>query len=146
MATRKHTISAVEKSDLPTLATLVAASKLSLTINRLLFKNWPNHTAQKPLYTAAIEGGFANPSVTNLKAVSEETGEIIAYLGLTRKRSAVTEEEVKKSPGNLTSNVPNGIVPDVLKEVVRAVGEAEEGNLWKGKDYYGSFRSLPSLF
>ena len=78
--------------------------------------------------------------------MSEETGEIIAYLGLTRKRSAVTEEEVKKSPGNLTSNVPNGIVPDVLKEVVRAVGEVEEGNLWKGKDYYGSFRSLPPLF
>jgi len=78
--------------------------------------------------------------------VSEETGEIIAYLGLTRKRPAVTEEEVKKSAGNLTSNVPNGIVPDVLKEVVRAVGEVEEGNLWKGKDYYGSFRSLPPLF
>jgi hypothetical protein len=145
MATPKHTIHPVEKSDLPTLATLVGASKLALTINRLLFKDWPNEVAQKPLYTGAVEGGFADPSVTNLKAVDNETGEIVGYLGLTRKRPAVTATEKKKeeekAPGDLPSQVPFGIVPEVLKEVVRAIGEVESGNVFAGKDCYG----MPSI-
>ena len=136
MATSKITLSQVQKADLPTLATLIAASKLSLTINRLLFTNWPNHETQKPLYTAAIEGGFANPDVANLKAVDEK-GEIVAYLGLTRKR--VGNGEVKGPSGG----VPEGMVREVLSEVMRAVGEVEEGNLGRGREYYGIFTLLP---
>jgi hypothetical protein len=150
MATPKHSISAVEKANLPTLATLVAASKLSLTINRLLFKDWPNHAAQKPLYTGAVEGGFADPSVTNLKVVDNGSGEIVGYLGLTRKRPAPVpakkegergDGEKKREGEEEERGVPFGIVPEVLKEVGRMVAEVAEGNPVKGMDYYGL--SLP---
>jgi hypothetical protein len=149
MATSKHTIHPVEKSDLPTLSALVGASKLALTINRLLFKDWPNEVAQKPLYTGAVEGGFANPAFTSLKVVDNETGELVGYLGLTRKRPAVTATEEKKeeekASGDLLNSVPFGIVPEVLKEVARVVGEVESGNVFAGKDYYGKL-NIPRPF
>ena len=84
-----------------------------------------------------------------MKVVDNETGELVGYLGLTRKRPAVTATEEKKeeekASGDLLNSVPFGIVPEVLKEVARVVGEVESGNVFAGKDYYGKL-NIPRPF
>lgn len=96
MAIPNYSILPVSSSDLPTLATFVHSSKRSLTINRLLFKDWPNEVAQKPLYTHAIESAFKDPSTDSLKVVDDESGDTPGFLVLTRKRPTDTERPTDK--------------------------------------------------
>ncbi|KAF2135232.1 uncharacterized protein K452DRAFT_293378 [Aplosporella prunicola CBS 121167] len=120
-------ISSMERPDFPTIADFLHSSKLQLTINRLLYKDWPNDAAQKSQCTQTIEGAFADPHVENLKAVDETSGDIVGYLGLTRKRPT----KPSATPGDGSDNaatapqmeVPEFFNPEVFKAVIGAVGE-----------------------
>ncbi len=69
----------VQSSNIPTLgAELLYPQKLALTINRLLFRDWPNETEQKSIYTGAVESALRDPSVECLKAVNDD-GDIADY-------------------------------------------------------------------
>lgn len=72
MSVPNHSIVPVTAQDLPTMAKLLCDSKLQLTINRLLFKDWPNEAAQVPNYTRAVEGSFKDPSVESFKVVDDK--------------------------------------------------------------------------
>lgn len=92
-------ISAPEEKDIKVLGGLLLRSKLSLTINRLLWKNWPNETAQREQYTAAVEGAFKDPNMLDLRAVDKETGQIAGYVCFTKKeknaQSDTTQPQVE---------------------------------------------------
>jgi len=112
----------VDRSDLSVIADFVHSSKLSLTINRLLFKDWPNEAAQKAVYTKAVESAFDDPSVEGLKALMN--GEIVGYVGLTRKRPAknVTDRPLATDEDGMPPP-PDHFNPEVLMMVSNAVTE-----------------------
>ncbi|CAL5869012.1 uncharacterized protein PFLUO_LOCUS3240 [Penicillium psychrofluorescens] len=119
----KHSILPISGSDLPTLAEFLHTSKLALTVNRLIFKHWPNDATQLPLYTEAVESGFSDPSMECLKVVDDETGDIVGYLALSRKQAEKEAENPAGSEEDPESNAPDGLNMPVFKEIMNAVSE-----------------------
>ena len=123
------TIAPVEASDLPHLgADLLLPQKLALIINRLLFRDWPNETTQKAIYTGAVESAFNNPSVECLKAVDEK-GDIVGYLALTRKQPAKAEppsDTVDAENTKGKQDPPEFVDPAVFSAVQAAVSEINQ--------------------
>ncbi|KAJ5825312.1 hypothetical protein N7474_002450 [Penicillium riverlandense] len=117
----KHSILPISGSDLPTLANFLHTSKLALTVNRLIFKYWPNDVTQLQLYTQAVEFGFSDPSVECLKVVDDESGDIVGYLALSRKQAENEEEKPAGSGEDPEPGVPDGLNPPVFKAVMGAV-------------------------
>lgn len=150
MAT-SYTIAAVENDDLSTLADLVHTSKLSLPINQLLFKDWPNDAAQKPLYTQAVVSSHHDPAVTDLKAVDDVSGQIIGYIAFTRKQgpdvttSADDGDGMREASDQQQQNSPpEGLKPDVLAAVAGL--NTEESRHFSCLHRYGTPRCSSELF
>ncbi|KAH6972181.1 acyl-CoA N-acyltransferase [Ilyonectria sp. MPI-CAGE-AT-0026] len=124
MASPYH-ILPVESSDLATLAEFVYESKLNLTINRLLYKDWPNEVAQRHQYALAVEGGFKNPETESLKVV-DASGEIVGYLALTRIHPKSTEKPVDEDKWSQQQSATDVFNQDVLNAVIQGVAEVAE--------------------
>ncbi|EXJ67323.1 uncharacterized protein A1O5_09336 [Cladophialophora psammophila CBS 110553] len=128
----KQSIRPVSSLDLPLLSDLVHTGKLALPINRLLFKDWLNDAAQKPLYAAAAEAAFKDEQLECLKAVDEGSGDILGHLSLTRKRPDSEFKEGQPTPdeeaelGKQQQDIPEFFNPDVLSAVSNAVAEIPE--------------------
>ncbi|KAJ4300918.1 hypothetical protein N0V90_003006 [Kalmusia sp. IMI 367209] len=125
-----HSIIASTEADIPVLAAFLQSSKLNLAINRFLFKDWPNDAAQKAQYTSAIEGSFKNTAATSLKVIDDTTGDIIAYLFLTRRKP--------NEPPKTQNDAANQVQPDAMnKEVASTVHKAVEeiNRQWTNVDY-----------
>lgn len=116
-----HSILPVTEADIPTISRFLAASKLKLAINRFLFKDWPNKSAQTAQYTSAIESSLKNPDVTSLKVVDDTTQEIIAHLGVTHRKPSLAKPEAGSN-----RDVPPGMEPEVFWTVTRAIREINE--------------------
>ena len=129
----------VSPSDLPTLGDFLYSCKLTLTINKLLFKEWPNEATQKPIYTGAVERANKDPEVEDLKVVDEKSGEIVAYLALTRKRPAAkTEQPPAEDNGEgKKQDAPDFFNPDVLSLV--GATSAEIAKEMEGIDHFGMY-------
>ena len=144
----------VEASDIPTLGTdLLYPQKLALTINRLLFKDWPNEPVQKANSTRAVESSFNDPDVECLKAVDEH-GDIIGYVALTRKHQPPTNNTVAVPPsddaadtgtgtageggGKQDGSPPDFFNPHVLSAVQAAVAEINQTT--QTTEHYGRLR------
>ena len=126
----------VSSADVPTLTNLLHASKLSLSINRLLWTDWPNEKAQKAAYGGAVSGALDNPSATSLKAVDDHTGDTIGYIAFERKHPSPSHDDALESSQNAHKpQGPDGANPDVIAELGRALpivaGEVQ------GIDRYG---------
>lgn len=121
MSLPNHSIQPVREADLPFLASFLHTSKLALPINRLLFKEWPNDAAQKPLYAGAMRSGFEDADVDDLKCVDADTGEIVAYIAISRKRPGPdpTADRLKRSD----AGKGDFFHPDIIAAVTDAVGE-----------------------
>ncbi|KAJ5965712.1 hypothetical protein N7481_012426 [Penicillium waksmanii] len=132
MAVPNYSILPVVEADLPFLAKFIHASKLRLSINRLLFENWPNETIQMKMYTGAVTSGFKDPATESFKAVDTESNEIIGYFVLARKRPAqdLPEYELGANPDQGT---PKGLNPSLFAEVMTA--SAEIAKATENKDF-----------
>lgn len=108
----------VVHTDLPILAEYIHSYKIELTTNRLLFHNWPNDSAQKPIYRQAVQSAFHDPDVVSLKAVNARSQELVGYLVLTRKKPGTT-----KKLGREESMYPEGMNPDVAYALEKAVAD-----------------------
>ena len=129
-----YSILPVSSSDLPPLADLLHASKLRLTINRLLFRDWPNDAAQKAIYSRAIESGQDDPSVERLKVVDNDTGDIIGFLALTRHCPVKAEQLDDRGSGAEKPDGHEGLDQEVAAMVSETVKEiTDEMN---GIDHY----------
>ncbi|OQV09219.1 hypothetical protein CLAIMM_13365 [Cladophialophora immunda] len=123
MAYQKQSISPVSSSDLPFLSDLVHTCKLALPINRLLFKDWPNDAAQKPLYAAAVESAFKGESVDCLKSVDQQPGDILAYLALTRKRPHTGSTETQPPSGKGIGSEKQQDIPEFFNSEVLSLSQ-----------------------
>ncbi|KAJ1714208.1 acyl-CoA N-acyltransferase [Aspergillus flavus] len=123
MTTPSYTIRAVEHSDIPALGELLYTSKLALTINRLLFKNWPNEATQRQNYLGALEGIDVD-SPKSRTVVDNDTGEVIGHLALNRRRPV---EKLEQSQGETKKPyLPNFFAPEVVTAVLEAVATINE--------------------
>ncbi|KAJ6114492.1 hypothetical protein N7486_000270 [Penicillium sp. IBT 16267x] len=113
-----YSIHPVVSSDLPTLGKFIHSAKLALSINRLIFLNWPNEKLQSELYNHAVHSGYENPAAECFKAVDNVTQEIIGYIVLERK----IPEEARTSDQKVEpeQDVPDGLNPPLLAEVTNA--------------------------
>ncbi|KAL3461728.1 acyl-CoA N-acyltransferase [Aspergillus heterothallicus] len=116
---------------IPETAELLFTAKLGLTINRLLFKNWPNETVQRQHYTAVLEDTSAS-GIESLSVVDEVSGQVLGHLSITWRKPAglesedPKEESERKIRGEL-SEVPAFFDPEVLAAVQAAVVELGKG-------------------
>ena len=133
----------VSSSDLPTVGRFLYSQKLALTVNRLLFKDWPNEAAQMPVYTSAVEGGLKDPSTEGLKVIDDESREIVGYIALTRRRPVKQEPPTVQGNGDAKQNIPEFFNPDVLSMVLTAVNEINKEI--EGIDHFGSVLSIYKL-
>lgn len=138
-STNKFSIVPATPEDLPAIASLVHTSKQTLTINRVLFKDWPNEAAQRPIYAAAVEAGFRDPQTQTLKAVDDTTGEILGHLVFATRRAATESKgPIKDESGKAGDDgVPECFNPGVLRMVGEAVTELRKD--WEGVDHCGQF-------
>jgi hypothetical protein len=132
MASLNITVVPVEKADVPLTAGFLASAKLPLTINRLLWQDWPNHKDQLAQYRQAVEGAFGDPSVQSLKAVDNESGEIVGHLVLSRIEA--DKAKLPESKDEEKRKFPAGINPEVSLAVSKAVKEADET---QGVEHFG---------
>lgn len=89
-------------------------AKLNLTVNRLLYKDWPNEANQRQHYRGAIEGGAKDPNMTYHLAVDVEN-EPLGFLVLARKQ--VEDQETARKEEQRPTDFMN---EDVFAEVIRA--------------------------
>jgi hypothetical protein len=121
----------VTGTDISVLADFLYTSKLCLSINRLLYKDWPNESAQRPHCASVIKGSLADPSSECLKAVDAETGDILGFVVLTKKIAQTKEEIASKDRDTGKSSVPEIVNPEVYHAVMKATAElrCEEANV-----------------
>lgn len=109
----------VLEADLPILSDFLHTSKLSLTINRLLVKDWPNEDIQRKHYADVIAGSLQDPSNELLKSVDTSTGQIVGFVALTRKHPVPSIASSDKGEGDVEkSNVPNWMNSVVFEAVM----------------------------
>jgi hypothetical protein len=136
MSTNASSIHPVTSDDLPTLIQFLHESKLALTINRLLWKDWPNDICQRPQYINAIESSFKSESCEIFKAVDDESGMIVGHLVLTLRKPATSEVRAATEEGDEKPKIPNGINEEVLAVVAKFAAEVET---LKDVEHFGVF-------
>ncbi|OJJ00779.1 hypothetical protein ASPVEDRAFT_40305 [Aspergillus versicolor CBS 583.65] len=121
MPSDKYTIRQFEASDVAATGELLFTQKLGLTINRLLFKNWPNEEAQRKNYTSTL-ANLDPATMEALTVVENASGEIVGHLIMTRKRPAPKTENAGNGK---EGEVPDHFNADVLSAVMRVASELD---------------------
>jgi hypothetical protein len=124
----KYDVLPFTQSDLPTLANLSWLSKQPSTLNRVLYKDWPNEKVQKSQGAKVTEAQFAGDNTKGWKLV-DKGGEMVGYVALT-----------KIAPGKEKDDgivaVPEGMAAEVYKAVVNDMKELWRG--WENKTFLRS--------
>ncbi|KAJ0422004.1 hypothetical protein BJY00DRAFT_311406 [Aspergillus carlsbadensis] len=123
-----------DASHIPQTAELLLASKLGLTINRLLFNNWPNEAVQRRNYTAVLEN-LSGSGIEALSVLDERSGDVVGHLSITRKMPVqgmsmsmgASEEEEEDGLRKAPQDVPDFFNREVLAAVQAAVTELSSG-------------------
>ncbi|CBF83282.1 hypothetical protein AN3162.2 [Aspergillus nidulans FGSC A4] len=121
-----YTFRQVERSDLDALEELLFTSKLSLTINRLLFKDWPNEAAQRRNYRAALENqDFESDDRERLGVIDNASGKLIGFIALCRRQPELHTQAASPSVDGPEKqmNIPDHFNPEVYNAVMNAVRE-----------------------
>lgn len=134
MPVPNYSILRVEKEDLPFIANFIRTAKLRLSINRLLFQDWPNEPIQTRMYTRAVTSGFEDPSTESFKAVDTASNEIIGYSVLARKRPAQEKPKYDLSTSS-AQDTPEGLNPALFAEVMTASVEIAKET--ENMDHFG---------
>ncbi|KAL2863198.1 GNAT family N-acetyltransferase [Aspergillus lucknowensis] len=131
MSESNYTTTTFNDSYISETSELLFNAKLGLTINRLLFKNWPNEAIQRKNYRAVLEN-LDRSKTEALSVVDNASGEVVAHLSITRKQPLA-----KRGQNILSSNedkeqtkdaeVPEYFNPVVLSAVQSAVAELARG-------------------
>jgi hypothetical protein len=132
MSSDKYSIHPIEATDIPVLGQYVHDSKLGLTINRLLFKDWPNDVIQRATYTSAIDSAFKEPLAEQFKVIDNESKQIVGQVCLTRRKPCEAEATAGEGDGRPP-------IPDFFnEEIVMAVRKmSSETNTEKDVDHLG---------
>jgi GNAT superfamily N-acetyltransferase len=128
MSMSKHSVQPFVQADVPTQANFLVAAKLQLSINRFLFKDWPNEPAQRAMYTDAAKGNFEGAENTCLKIVNDASGDMVGYIVITH-RPAGKPLFAKNDPNanqEQQPSTPEGFNPEVLPTVVKMIEDVHK--------------------
>nr|XP_036576438.1 acetyltransferase [Colletotrichum truncatum]KAF6783176.1 acetyltransferase [Colletotrichum truncatum] len=114
----------ISDPDFPTLVDFIYSSKVDLAINRFLYRDWPNESAQKLVCRQAVESSFNDPAAHCLKAVDPQSGDVIGYLVLTRRKPAEGSSPKEESTGG--QDVPERMNPEVFSTLMQAAKEISQ--------------------
>lgn len=132
MSSDKYTIRPFEAGDIAETGELLFTQKLGLTINRLLFKNWPNEEVQRKNYTTTL-ANLDPDTMESLTVVENASGDIVGHLSMSRKKPAPKADE-NSGNGN-EGEVPDHFNADVLATVMNVAGELDA--VMKDTDHIG---------
>ncbi|KAE8450110.1 hypothetical protein EG329_006891 [Mollisiaceae sp. DMI_Dod_QoI] len=121
-----YSIQPMAVDDLPTHISFLLSSKLSLAVNHFLFKDWPNETAQRALYSSAAESGFKSPDSECLKAIDNGSGEMVAHLVLTRKKSVNAGPAAANEGDENPKPPPEGLDLEFLPHIMKVIKDVEK--------------------
>ncbi|KAF2226938.1 hypothetical protein BDZ85DRAFT_167876, partial [Elsinoe ampelina] len=136
-----HSLLPTHPLDTPLLGQFLSASKLQLTINRFIFKSWPNSEKQLAHYTAQIESAHGDSQISSFKVVHDKSGEVVGHLVLTREGARAggggDDDEGKREEGEGKEGkegdekqgrpeVPEYLVPEAFFAVLDAAQEIEK--------------------
>lgn len=108
-------ILAATTADLSVLGDFLYSSKLALTINRVLVKDWPNEAKQNKNYSASIASSLMDPNMECLKAVDVQSGNIVGFVVLGRKKQSSGKD------GSASDRIaPEWVNSDLFDEVMQA--------------------------
>jgi hypothetical protein len=127
-----YTILPLTSLDLPTMTHLVWLSKQPLTINRLLYQNWPNEKAQRAQCRKAVDNSMQCKDVESWKVVCKESGEMVGHVAL-----KLIDPAEKRDVGG-SEEVPEGMHPGVYGMVVDSMTELWED--WGGVKHLREYR------
>lgn len=142
MTSEKYTIRPFEAVDIAATGELLYTQKLGLTINRLLFKNWPNEEVQRKNYTSTL-ANLDPATMEPLTVVENASGEIVGHLTMTRKKPAPKDEGPSNGSGSgngKEEEIPNHFNPDVLSTVMKVANELDA--VMKDTDHIGTFHRI----
>ena len=124
----EFTIEPAERSDSAVFTDYLFTSKLDLTVNRLLYKDWPNEDAQRAHYADAVERGW-NDGMSYYKAV-DKRGHILGFVALERKLAATDGKAVSATcPESMNVAVFEAVTEAAQKIDKAADGEERYGEL-----------------
>ncbi|KAF4943781.1 hypothetical protein FSARC_14832 [Fusarium sarcochroum] len=109
-------ISAAILADLPVLGDFLYSSKLALSINRLLIKDWPNEENQRKNYSSSIETSLSDPTMECLKAVDNVSGNIVGFVVL--ENSSAEAEQTSDDESTTKRTAPDWMDSDLFSEVM----------------------------
>jgi hypothetical protein len=142
------------QQDVPTIGSFLFDSKLRLSVNRLLYEDWPATSTQKTHYTNVVQEALQNnQNMDTWKVVEDETNGIVGHLFLTRYRSTSTEttretgDEAKRGNSATTNGAeaPKGMVPAVFRMVTETVKKLDEQAGLVGVDHLSKFSSFSCI-
>ena len=137
MSSDRYTIRPFEAGDVAETGELLFTQKLGLTINRLLFKNWPNEEVQLKNYTSTLANLDA-ATMESLTVVENASGDIVGHLSMTRKKPA---PETDENPGNgREGEIPDHFNADVLSTVMEVASELDA--VMKDTDHIGGLTNI----
>lgn len=130
-----YTLRPVQPSDAAVLGDILYTSKIALTVNRLLFKDWPNEAVQRQSYTSTIEG-LDDSMAGSVSVVDNNSGEVVGLLALTRRRPVAEKPKNGQKKPPAESAKPIFFNAEVLDAGLAAVGELFQET--KGINHYGT--------
>jgi len=134
-AIHKYSIVPVKSQDLPTIISLVHTAKLPLTINRLMWKDWPNDVAQKRSHRKAVDSAFEDPLMQIWKVVFLEKGEIVGHLVLSKKPGRGEAKDEKQDERG-EKPIPEGANTEVIQAVMDSVAKIQKS--WEEVEHLGT--------
>ena len=115
-----YSILPIAPDDTSSVARMLCDAKITLSINRFLFKDWPNPAAQWENYSNAIKSGFGDPDRESVKVVDNKTGNIIGHFVTTHQKP----QDKQPEPANKDADY---LVPEILNLVMDAVKGLQKG-------------------
>lgn len=111
---------AATTADLSVLGDFLYSSKLALTINRVLVKDWPNEANQIKNYSASIASSLVDPNVECLKAVDVQSGNVVGFIVLGRKKPTKSPQSPGEDESVSAWTAPDWMNSDLFDEVMQA--------------------------
>lgn len=122
-----HTIAFGKEADVPVMVNLLYHEKISLPINQLMWKQWPNEAPQKARIESAVRGSLSDPIHTVYKIIDDEVERVVGLLVLTRRQPPTLDVQgTQPTNEGAKPTLPPELRQDVTEAIMAAIGDIEK--------------------
>lgn len=119
-----HTIVPATEADITTIVNMLYLEKISLPLNQLMWKQWPNETPQKARIESAVSGSLKDANHQTYKFLDGENGEVVGLLVLARSGPTIPDEQSEKPEDETPKpSIPSELRGDVFEMVVAGIND-----------------------